>query len=255
MTEPPRGAAERVAYLIRLVAAGPHRFSLGELAARAELPPSTVHRLLKVLLDCGFVERGSGQSYRPGRELYRTASQLIARFDLTRSARPFLEMLVAEWQETAVLCAYSPPGRCGMIADVVSTPHLLRFAVEKGGEVALPWGSLGRAILAFLPTGEGEILLREAGDGPLTGRPRPTRAELEADLARIRKEGTARHFDPRHDLAGIAAPIFGAEKEMLGCIGVTMPSARYRLHEEDDLAAAVRAAAIRISELAAISYS
>ena len=38
MTEPPRGAAERVAYLIRLVAAGPHRFSLGELAARAELP-------------------------------------------------------------------------------------------------------------------------------------------------------------------------------------------------------------------------
>jgi DNA-binding IclR family transcriptional regulator len=42
---------------------------------------------------------------------------------------------------------------------------------------------------------------------------------------------------------------------MLGCIGVTMPSARYRLHEEDDLAAAVRGAAMRISELAAISYS
>jgi DNA-binding IclR family transcriptional regulator len=66
MTEPPRGAAERVAYLIRLVAAGPHRFSLGELAARAELPPSTVHRLLKVLLDCGFVERGAGRAIARG---------------------------------------------------------------------------------------------------------------------------------------------------------------------------------------------
>ena len=91
--------------------------------------------------------------------------------------------------------------------------------------------------------------------GPLTGRPRPSRDEFEADLAQVRADGFARYFDPRFDLAGIAAPIFGADRELLGCLGVTMPSSRYQLHLQDDLAEAVREGARELSQLAAISYS
>lgn len=248
----PRGAADRLAYLLKLVAGGPSRFLLGELAERAGLPASTVHRLLQVLLRSGLVERGAGQSYRPGRELHRLASQLVAGFDLIRSARAFLEGLVAEWHETAVLCIYSPAARHGVIADVVVTPHPLRFAVERGGEISLPWGSLGRAILAFLPDGEIEAIMREATVGPLSGRPRPTRQEMEAELGLIRERGYARYYDPRYDIAGIAGPVFGADREILGCVGVTMPSSRYQLHLEDDLTLAVYEAATKLSEMAAI---
>lgn len=255
MTSPPSGAADRLAYLLKLIASGPSRFALGDLASRSGLPASSVHRLLKVLIRAGFVERGQGQAYRPGRELHRLASQLLSKFDLVRSARPFLEALVAQWHETAVLCVYSPPSRTAIIADVVDSPHLLRFAVERGGEISLPWGSLGRAVLAFLSPGEIEAVMREARTGPLTGRPRSTRVEMERDLAAIRSDGFARYFDPRYDIAGIAGPLLGPDREILGCIGVTMPSKRYQLHLEDDLALAVREAAIRLSELAAISHS
>jgi DNA-binding IclR family transcriptional regulator len=212
-----------------------------------------VHRLLQVLLRSGLVERGSGQTYRQGRELHRMASHLVANFDLVRSARPFLEQLVAKWHETAVLCVYSPTSRKAIITDVAETPNLLRFAVERGGEIALPWGSLGRAILAFLPAGEIEAVMREATVGPLTGRPRSTRGEMEEALAQIRAERYARYFNPDHDIAGIAAPIFGAEDEILGCIGVTMPSKRFQLHLEDDLTHAVRGAAEQLSERARMS--
>lgn len=255
MLNPPRGAADRLAYLLKLIASGPPRFSLGDLSERAGLPASSVHRLLQALLRSGLVERGQGQSYRPGRELHRLASQLVAKFDLTRSARPFLEALVDQWHETAVLCVYSPAARKAVIADVANTPHPLRFAVERGGEISLPWGSLGRAILAFLPPGEIEAIMRETTVGPLTGRPRSTRHEMEAELVTIRAEGYARYYDPRYDIAGIAGPVFGANREILGCIGVTMPSKRYQLHVEDDLALVVRAAAVRLSEQAAISHS
>jgi len=251
----PRGAADRLIYLLTLVAAGPAQFLLSELAERAGLPPSSVHRLLKVMQRWGLVERGEGQSYRLGRELHRLASQLVAGFDLVRSARPCLEELVAQWHETAVLCVYSPTLRAGVIADVVVTPHLLRFSVDRGGQVSLPWGSLGRAILAFLPAGEVEAVMREATVGPLTGRPRSTREEMDEELRLIRAARHARYFDPNHDIAGIAAPVFGAFGEILGSIGVTMPSARYRLHHEDDLAHAISDAAIRLSEMAAISHS
>jgi DNA-binding IclR family transcriptional regulator len=131
MREVPSGAADRLAYLLKLVAHGPDRFSLGDLAARARLPASTVHRLLQVMVRAGLVERGAHQTYRPGREFYAMASQLVARFDVIRSARPLLEGLVERWHETAVLCTYNPTDRRATIADVVMTPHPLRFAVER----------------------------------------------------------------------------------------------------------------------------
>ena len=251
----PRGAADRLAYLLKLVATGAPQFTLGELAAGAGLPTSSVHRLLQALVRSGLVERGQGQTYRPGRELHRLASQLVARFDLVRCAQPMLEDLVAQWHETAVLCTYSPAMRAAIIADVVMTRHPLRFAVERGGEIQLPWGSLGRAILAFLPQGDAEAIMREAKVGPLSGRPRSSRREIEAELQLIRDRGYARYFDPRYDIAGIAGPVFGAFGEILGCLGVTMPSKRYQLHLEDDLATAVRESAVTLSEMAAISHS
>lgn len=251
--ESPRGSADRLVHLLKLVAGGPGCFSLSDLAQRARLPVSTVHRLLQVLLRSGLVERGPGQSYRPGRELHWLAARLVSRFDLGRRARPVLEELVVRWQETAVLCAYSPTARHAVVVDAVRVPRTQRFNVEVGMKVGLPWGSLGRAILAHLPPGEIEAVFRETTIGPLSGRPRRSHEEFDADLAKVRADGVARYCDPGFDLAGIAAPIFGAHRELLGCLGVTMPSSHYQQHTHDDLAQAVRERANELSQLAAIA--
>lgn len=251
MTESPKGAARRMAFLLKLIGEGPARFTLGELATRAELPQSTVHRYLQALTEFGLAERSGNQSYRIGRELQRLASRLLQRFDLVRSAQPMLTNLVVQWNETAVLCTYSPLERRVTIADSVCTKHPLRFAVETGMEIGLVWGSLGRAVLAFLPASEIEIILRDPAVGPLTGRPRLPRAELNKEIESIRRLGFSRYYEPQMEIAGIAAPIFGGEREVLGCIGVTMPSSRYRIHLEDDLAEAVCSAARNLSDLAA----
>ena len=255
MNQTPSGSGERLIHLIKLIASGPHSFSLGEFAARASLPTSSVHRLLKVLEKTGLVERGSGQTYRPGRELHRIASQLVSRFDLARSARPLLQDLVERFQETAVLCAYSPTVRRAVVAEVVLSPNPLRFNVDKGLEVALPWGSLGRSVLAFLPPSEVEMVLRIERSGPLTGIPRPARGELEAELSNVRQRGYARYCEPQIDLAGIAAPVFNRDNEILGSLGLIMPSSRFAPNLEQELAAAIKAAAADLSQQAAISHS
>jgi IclR family transcriptional regulator, acetate operon repressor len=255
MNQTPSGSGERLIHLIKLIASGPHNFSLGEFAARAALPTSSVHRLLKILEKTGLVERGSGQSYRRGRELHRIASQLVSRFDLARSARPLLQDLVDRFQETAVLCTYNPAARRAVVAEVVLTPHPLRFNIEKGQEISLPWGSMGRAILAFLPRSETAMVMRTEHTGPLTGRPRPTRDELEAEFAFVRQHGFARYCEPRYDLAGVATPVFNGEDEILGSLGIVMPSLRFSAEYEEELAAAMRAAAADLSQQAAISHS
>ena len=244
-----------MSYLLKLVASGPHLFSLRALTERSGLPTSTVHRLLQELVKSGLVERGAAQCYKPGRELFLLASQLITKFDLSRAARPSMEALVEQWRETVVLCAYSPAARNAVISDAVLTPNPLRYAVEIGGIIELPWGSLGRAILANLRPLEIEAVIRRNRAGPISGRTLPPRRELERDLAEIRRQGFSRYYDPQNDLAGIASPIYGAEGEVLGCLGVTMPSKRYKAHLEDDLSVNVALAARQLSERARINQS
>ena len=247
-----RGTGPRLIVLLRLIAEEARSFSLKEISERAGLPPSTAHRLLQVLTRSGLVERGPHQTYGPGRELYRMASLLRGRFDLSRTARPFLERLWAQWQETAVLCLFNPTSRTGTIVDAILTTHPLRFAVEIGMELALPWGSLGQAMLAALTPEEVDAVLAGATTGPLSGRPLAPREEILADLDRIRASGFADYFDPNYDVAGVAAPLLGAEGALIGCLGITMPSRRFDLHDRKAMTAAVRDAARELSELIAL---
>jgi IclR family acetate operon transcriptional repressor len=131
----------------------------------------------------------------------------------------------------------------------------LRFNMDKGLEVALPWGSLGRSVLAFLPPSEVEMVLRSERAGPLTGIARPARGELETELNQIKLRGYARYCEPQIDLAGLAAPVFNGNQEVLGSLGLIMPSSRFRAEAEDELAAMIKAAANDLSQQAAISHS
>lgn len=250
MNDAPQGAARRLAFLLRLIGEGPPRFTLSDLAARAGLPQSTVHRHLQALIEAGLVERSGSQAYRIGRELRRIASLLLQRFDLVGSAKPLLAELVAKWNETTVLCTYRPIDHRVVIAASQCTTHPLRFAIESGMEIELVWGSLGRVVLAFLPANEAEVILRDAGVGPITGRPRPSREAMFSELAAIRESGYSRYYDTTIEIAGVAAPIFGPEGEVLGCLGMTMPSSRYRLHNADQMVVEVVAAARKLTDLA-----
>jgi len=180
------------------------------------------------------------------------ASLLRAQFDPVRTARPFLEQLGERWQETAALCIFNPANLTASIVDTVLTPHPLRFAVEIGMELALPWGSLGQAMLAHLAPEDIDAVLRAAKTGPISGRPLAPRAEVLADLQRIRERGYAEYFDPKYDVAGVAAPLFGRSGALLGCVGITMPTQRFGLHDRDAMIAAVRDCARELSGLLAL---
>jgi DNA-binding IclR family transcriptional regulator len=249
----PRGSAARLVAILAAIAGIGPSFTLKELCAQVRLPPSTVHRLLRVLLRSNLVERGKGQGYRPGRELYRLASLLRTRFDLNQAARPLLERLWSRWQETAVLCVYNPAARRAAVADVVLTRHPLRFMIEPGFELALPWGSLGRALLAHLSEEDMDAVLATSTTGPLSGRPLPKRSVLRSELSRIRASGVAAYFDPAFELAGVAAPVFGSGGRLFGCIGIIMPTRRFDQQAAPGMSKGVLGVARELSEIIALN--
>jgi len=245
----PRGSGPKLIALLKQIAEVGHAVALKDIAEKADLPPSTAHRLMTILVQTGVVERGAHQTYRPGRELYRIASLLRSQFDLADVARPYLERLWSDWQETIVLCLFNPSTLTATIVDAVITPHPLRYAVDIGLELSLPWGSLGCSMLACLETAQVDEVLGRATVGPLSGRPVPSRKELAADLDRIREQGFADYSDPEHDVAGVAAPLTGSEGRLVGCIGITMPVRRFQAHEGAGMGEAVRTATQELSTL------
>ena len=246
--KPPRGAGARTLRLLQCIASGELEFPLTELAKRSGLAPSTVHRLLSSWVELDLLERTGPKAYRIGPELFRTSALILQRFEVRRIARPFLQRLWREWQETTSLCLYKPATHTALVAESIPTSHPLQLVFEPFGEISLPWGSMGRAILAHLPPQAQRAVLDERPRSPLSHRALPPRRKLEAQLAAIRERGYAVYEDDALDMAGISAPLFGPAGAVTGCIGVTMPETRFRRVAAAKLATAVLGSARALSE-------
>lgn len=242
-----RGAGARTLELLRCVALGEREFALKELAERAGLAPSTVHRLLEFWVRRDLIERAGPKAYRLGPELFRLASLIVQKFDLHRIARPFLEVLWKTWQETASFCLYESSLHAATVAESIASAHPLQFVLVPYSTISLAWGSLGRSILAQLSAQEVEAVLTHDQRSPLSGRPPPPRRALREELRLIRERGYALYEDDGMNIAGVSAPVFTTGGAVVGCIGVTMPASRFHKSVRERLPASVLQSARSLS--------
>ena len=92
-------SVERAFELLEIMASAGGSMALGELAARAELPQPTIHRLVRTLLVMGYVRQLENRRYALGPKLIRlgeSAAQLIGAW-----SRPHLTELVERTGESA----------------------------------------------------------------------------------------------------------------------------------------------------------
>ena len=64
-------SVERAFELLEIMASSGGSVALGELAARAELPQPTIHRLVRTLLTMGYVRQLENRRYALGPKLIR----------------------------------------------------------------------------------------------------------------------------------------------------------------------------------------
>jgi len=222
------GTAERIIRLLQFVAER-GQFSLKDVSAALRLPPSTVHRMLQLLMRFDLVDRDDQLNYRVSREYYRIGSLAVDKFDLNTAARPHLEEMSRRTNETVSFALYLPKQRLGMIVDTIPTKYPLQYWIEPFTTWSLAWGSLGRAMLAYLPDEDVTAILESAPPSPATGQPVPTKESLATEFAGIRALG---HYVSINQnvlgATGTAAVVLGLGGQVIGSIGVTIPVARYR---------------------------
>src|SRR5918999_1091611 len=206
---------------ILTVLQGARRMSLGEIAAALELPPSTVHGIVRTLLAHGMVqqERDSGR-YRLGPATLRLGNVYLDTLELR--AR------VAGWAEDlARRTGFAVRTGVLLLHDVVVVHHEPR-----------PDGS------RQMPEVCGEVLGPAGKRRSMTGETLTDPAALRAQLETVRATGIATEVEEAVlGECSAAAPLVDNTGEVTGAIGLVVPATEWPVAPPglDALRAAARA--------------
>ena len=137
---------ERAFDLLEMLADAGGALGLSELATASGLPLPTVHRLMRTLVNRGYVRQEASRRYTLGSRLIRLGE--ISSQMLGTSLRPYLAKLVRLTGETANLAMLD--GDEVVYLAQVPSPHQMRMFTEPGRRVRTHATAVGKALLAHL---------------------------------------------------------------------------------------------------------
>jgi len=238
----PRGVMARYALILETVAASSLGLSLTEIMRATGLSSGTTHRLLKTLLDVGYLsDQGGRKTYRIGPRLIRLFHLAHAPTTVSLLVHPVLQGLVARFGETAFVAKLSGD-QVESVASAVPENYS-QSHVQPGRLMPINAAASAKAIFAFQP----EPVIARALAAPLhkfTDRTIIDPAKLRRNLAAVRAQGyavCADELDP--GVLSYACPIHLAGAGVLYSIGIVALSRRLMAFEEVDVIAALSNAA------------
>lgn len=211
------------------------------LSKRTGIPESTLFRLLRALVEYGFLSLGSGPGrYVPGFRALELGDIAAHYLGVPEHVQPLLEELARETGETANFSLWRGGNVRTCIAKAESQ-HRLRDVVSVGGTYALHLGASGKAIAASLRPDQQAELASECLETI------EEQATFLAVLAEIRKVGVAITQSERvPGVLAVAAAVLGSDGRVIGSVTVSGPAARLQ-PRADECAAAVQRVAERLS--------
>ncbi len=247
----PRGQDAQVRSLVRGLAvlealASAPSASLSEVARRTRLPVSTTHRLLETLRRRGFVQPVEPGRYRVGLRAFEVGMGFLRAQQLPEAARPVMAELVAQVRETANLAVRD--GAEAVYVLQVESEQMLRLFARPGARHPLYCTGVGKVLLAWEPEEEVRGWL---GPGPLPRYTPRTLTDPEAvlrEVRRVRARGYAVDREERETgVRCVAAPVRDVSGRVVAALSVSAPASRLPARRIPHVAAAVVAAARRIS--------
>ncbi|MGY1683914.1 IclR family transcriptional regulator [Geodermatophilus sp. SYSU D01176] len=196
-----------------------------DMAAELGVHKSTAFRLVAALESRGFVEQLADRGkYRLGFGVVRLAGAAAVQLDIAREGRPFCDALAADLEEAANLAILD--GDRAVNVSQARGPGALSTHNWVGQGTPLHATSSGKVLLAYAPDAvRKDVLSREL--------PRFTPATitdpeaLQRDLDRIVEQGwgsTAEEYEI--GLNAVAAPVRGADGDVIAALSVSGPSFR-----------------------------
>jgi DNA-binding IclR family transcriptional regulator len=206
--------------LFCLAGTGASHMSLIEICAQVGIHKSKAFSILETLQRFGLVQRNTdGKRYALGPSLVSLSRKVLDNLSPPRLAQPILEELAGKADSTAVL---------GLIIDksvFIAAKHEgqsdIGVTMRIGHRFPLTYGAHGKAIAAFLPKKERDLLLG-GKDLCFHGDPvKLDRARLKKELAQCLRDGFAEDLgELNRGLHVVASPVLGPNRAPIGFIEI-----------------------------------
>jgi IclR family acetate operon transcriptional repressor len=214
-------SVERAFDLLEAIADAGGVAGLSKLAQDSGLALPTIHRLIRTLVDLGYVRQEPSRQYSLGPGLIRlgeSSSRLLGTW-----SRPYLTRLVDALGESANLAMLD--GDQVVYVAHVQSRHSMRMFTEVGRRVHPHCTAVGKALLANLPPDDVRALLRRTGMPARTEHTITEPGKFAEEIDRVRAQGYA--MDDGEQEVGVrcvAVPVLGTPNRL--ALSVSGPAPR-----------------------------
>lgn len=219
-------SAYRLLDVLSGLAMYPAGVGLTELASSVALSPSTVRRLLRVLVDRGFAEQDDAtRTYRLGPATRMLGGRQLDHEVLREMSGEILQALRSASTET-VFCSIRD-GLEVVYVECLAAIHPVKMYGEPGTRLPLHATSQGKAIMAFLPSFMVDRLIRQMTFEVFTANTIRDASALQDQLRQVRERGFAVNLQEREPgVVSVAAPVLDPSGQAVAAICIGAPAMR-----------------------------
>lgn len=204
--------------LLDMLAETGQEVSVKELAVQAGLPSSHVCRLLKTLLETGYLEQSpETRKYRVSLKILCLAHARLENLDLRRAGHPYVAQIAEELHAHAYLSA-PWQGRSIIVDAVLPRGPAADLGVIIGAVHSVFHSACGKVCAAFAAPDELDRILASIVPEGETG----SLEDWQGELRQIRQTRFA--VRQEQGVLAVAAPVFRAGDVFSGALGVLLPS-------------------------------
>ena len=197
-----------------------------EISQLSGYDKSRVYRIVRTLLEHGYVEVAENRTYRLGLKLLELGEFVKRKLEVSRVTDPYLTELAKKCGDTVLL--FVRDGTDAVCIGQHHGGHILQVGNRVRRRTPLHAGAAPRLLLAFAPRPELESILAELELEPFTPQTCTDKEELLNSLSRIREQGHARN-DEELDLGvcAVAAPMRDHTAAVVAAISIIGPKDRF----------------------------
>lgn len=206
-----------------------------ELSKRLKLHKNNVFRLLATLESRGYIEQNRvTENYRLGLKTLQLGQTFIRQMGLLRQARPVLETVVEQCNETAYVAILKDLHI--VYLDVVETTLTVRVVPRVGARLPAYCTAVGKVQLAYMTDEELDAYFPGRELKAFTPNTITDKAELKKSLAVVAEQGYAVDNEELDlGVRCVGAPIRDYTRRIVGAVSISGPSMRFtdeRLEKE-----------------------
>ncbi len=227
-------SVERALTILSLFSREKQEWGITEISQEVQLPKSTVHGLVKTLEKEKFLYLGENGKYRLGVKVFELGMAYSGNIKLTTAAEPVVRQLVDRYKQTVHVAIYA--GRMAILVVSARTGGTGVMAPRVGAGIPAYCTGVGKVLLAWQTP---QVLEEYLQSEPLMSITKNTITDIDyfrRELTNIRQQGYAiDRGEALLETGCVAAPIFGANGEIVAAISVSGP--REEVVDEKTLAA------------------